>query len=242
MSISSRLNLFSGDVQRENQRSMLLSNLSLGNIDHQARERRTPFRRSFSIVERGRNSESTAQENSVAWQTMCQHLNLQLEEHQRATELATHHHRRQSSLVDTQQPTTINIEPGMTSVRNKSFLASYSPSNADLTAIEDRDILTTDIHIVPMATLVERLNSNLREGLTDDIVAQHRTQFGYNKLRPPPKPSLLWMFIKQSLIGFNGILWLATLFAFLSYVSKISNLIEHVLSSQQLSIHLETFR
>ena len=224
MSISSRLNLFSGDVQRENQRNMLLSNLSLGNINHRTRERRAPFRRSFSSTERGRNSESTAQENSVAWQTMCQHLNLQLEEHQRASELAAHHHRRQSSLLDPHQHTTMNIEPGMSSAVNKSLLASYSPSNVDLTTIEDRDVLTTDIHIVPMATLVERLNSNLREGLTDDIVAQHRTQYGYNKLKPPPKPSLLWMFIKQSLIGFNGILWIATFFAFLSYVSKTSNL------------------
>jgi sodium/potassium-transporting ATPase subunit alpha len=78
-----------------------------------------------------------------------------------------------------------------------------------------------DEHIIPLEQLVERFNSDLTKGLSDDTVTQHRATFGQNKLTPSRPPSLLWMFIKQMLMGFNGILWLATLFAFLSYVSSL---------------------
>jgi magnesium-transporting ATPase (P-type) len=76
-----------------------------------------------------------------------------------------------------------------------------------------------DAHIIPMEKLIERLNSNLTEGLTDDIVTNHRNVYGLNKLTPSSPPSLFWMFIKELVSGFNGILWIATLFSFLSYVS-----------------------
>jgi magnesium-transporting ATPase (P-type) len=86
---------------------------------------------------------------------------------------------------------------------------------------EDASLLKTDAHIIPLEKLVERFDSNLTQGLTNDTVTQHRATFGQNKLTPSSPPSLLWMFIKQLLIGFNGILWIASLFAFLSYVSSL---------------------
>jgi magnesium-transporting ATPase (P-type) len=91
----------------------------------------------------------------------------------------------------------------------------------DKNAGEDASLLKTDAHIIPLEKLVQRFDSNLTTGLTNDTVTQHRATFGQNKLTPARPPSLLWMFIKQLLIGFNGILWVATLFAFLSYVSLL---------------------
>jgi magnesium-transporting ATPase (P-type) len=118
----------------------------------------------------------------------------------------------------------------------------------DENATEDAPLLKTDAHIIPLEKLVERFNSNLTTGLTNDTVTQHRATFGQNKLTPSRPPSLLWMLIKQLLIGFNGILWIATLFAFLSYVSflycfsfkKIHGRI--TLKHNELFTVLETFR
>ncbi len=92
---------------------------------------------------------------------------------------------------------------------------------SDENSVEDTSLLEMDAHIIPLEKLVERFNSDLTKGLSNETVAQHRATFGQNKLTPSRPPSLLWMFIKQLLIGFNGILWLATLFAFLSYVSLL---------------------
>src|SRR5262249_23948553 len=149
-------------------------------------------------------------------------------DYQRASALDGHPDRLASIVAnqEQQQPGSVTVDERVSSIVIKDITASYSSNNADLIlqfergAIEENDLLTTDIHITPIAKLVERFNSNLQQGLTEDTVAQHRNQFGKNRLTPPPKPSLLWMFIKQSLIGFNGLLWFATIFAFLSYVSK----------------------
>jgi magnesium-transporting ATPase (P-type) len=96
----------------------------------------------------------------------------------------------------------------------------------DENAIEDTSLLKIDAHIIPLEKLVERFNSDLIKGLSNDTVTQHRATFGQNKLTPSRPPSLLWMLIKQLLIGFNGILWLAALFAFLSYVSRKKSIVE----------------
>ncbi len=91
----------------------------------------------------------------------------------------------------------------------------------DENAVEDTSLMKMDTHIIPLEKLVERFNSDLTKGLSNDTVTQHRATYGQNKLTPSRPPSLLWMFIKQLLIGFNGVLWLATLFAFLTYVSSL---------------------
>lgn len=216
--------------RQQQDRSALLSGLSLGSTEHQTRNTRGSFRRSHSTTDPRRDSVSVATGSSIAWQTMHQHLNLQLEEYQRASELAGHH-RRQSSIVDQQQSTTVRVDRQISSVVTKDFTSSFNASNADFISefenatAEDKALLTTDIHIVPIVKLVERFNSNLEQGLTSETIDQHRHQYGHNKLTPPPKPSYLWMFIKQSIIGFNGLLWFATLFAFLSYVSRRTNML-----------------
>lgn len=86
---------------------------------------------------------------------------------------------------------------------------------------ESSSALQTDVHVIALERLLERFGSNLNTGLADDTVAQHRAKYGENKLTPSRPPSLLWMFVQQLVIGFNSVLWLATLFAFLSYVSSV---------------------
>ena len=101
-------------------------------------------------------------------------------------------------------------------------LKSAEPVGLELeeATVGDTSGLDTDVHVIPIERLVERLNTNLTTGLTDNMVAQHRVTYGPNKLTPARPPSFLCMFLKQLIIGFNSVLWLATLFAFLSYVSS----------------------
>ncbi len=108
-----------------------------------------------------------------------------------------------------------------TDTSNLDFNTADSGVEFDENAVEDTSLMKMDAHIIPLEKLVERFNSDLTKGLSNDTVTQHHAVFGQNKLTPSRPPSLLWMFIKQLLIGFNGILWLATLFAFLSYVSSL---------------------
>jgi magnesium-transporting ATPase (P-type) len=187
-------------------------------------------RRSIGIVDPDISPNDTMRRNSVAWQTMSQNLNLQLEQHRRKSELNSRRLPSLSAPDERQDHVTVPIDDEKAFERTPSLMVAdkppaHRPSAADSIlefekgATEDTSLLKTDVHIVPMATLVERFSSDLQSGLTNDTVEQHRAKFGQNKLTPPPKPSLIWMFFKQILIGFNGILWVATLFAFLSYVS-----------------------
>jgi magnesium-transporting ATPase (P-type) len=186
--------------------------------------------RTINPIEINNDSGSTMRRNSIAWQTMSQHLTLELEQHRRASELNSRSDRLKSLEGRRRTHTAIPIDevhvseevPTINDDLKPSFIrpdARESISEFEANSIEDNALLKTDVHIIPMAKLVERFNSNLQQGLTSETVTQHRSEFGMNRLTPPPKPSLVWMFFKQILIGFNGILWVATLFAFLSYVS-----------------------
>ncbi|UJR12114.1 hypothetical protein I4U23_016292 [Adineta vaga] len=183
------------------------------------------IRRSIGIVPPEDNPNEIMRKNSVAWQTMSQNLNLQLEQQRRKSELTT---RRLQSIVATNQRSdhvTIPVEEIkiVPSVTVKDQPLPHRPSDVgsifefDKDKTEDLSTLKTDVHLIPIGTLAERFESNLQNGLSDEIVQQHHIKYGQNRLTPPPKPSLLWMFLKQILVGFNGILWVATLFAFLSY-------------------------
>jgi magnesium-transporting ATPase (P-type) len=187
-------------------------------------------RRSIGIVDPETSPNDAMRRNSVAWQTMSQNLNLQLEQQRRKSELNARRLQSISASDESQGHVTLPIddEKGferMPSITIEDKPPHHRPSAADSilefekAAAEDTSLLKTDVHIVPMATVLERFSSDLQNGLTNDTVEQHRAKYGQNKLIPPPKPSLIWMFFKQILIGFNGILWVATLFAFLSYVS-----------------------
>ena len=174
--------------------------------------------RSNSDIGSTRGLNVSTRRNSVVWQTMSQHLTLQLEQWCRS-QSAAHRRRRPKSAPEEQKDhITMLIDE-----KHDSKIRSTSLEFEELST-DDKSLLKTDVHIVPLEKLAERFNCDLTHGLTEEIVTEHRNKYGENKLTPPPKPSLLWMFIKQILVGFNGILWIATLFAFLSYVSLFDDL------------------
>ena len=187
-------------------------------------------RRSIGIVNPDISPDDVMRRNSVAWQTLSQNLTLQLEQQRRKSELNTSGRHSLSASYERQDHVSVPIDDEKALERATSLVVpdkwpshrvtvADSITESEKVVAEDPSLLKTDVHVVSVATLIERFSSDLQNGLTNDTVTQHRTEFGQNKLTPPPKPSLIWMFLKQILIGFNGILWIATLFAFLSYVS-----------------------
>ena len=182
----------------------------------------------------------------IAWQTMSQHLTLQLEQRRRS-ELAARRIRPTVSTEEHKDHVTVLIDktdnlkmPSTTVEVKPSYFRSDTADDAsefNENTIEDTKLLKMDVHVISLEKLTERFNTDLTKGLTDDTVTQHRSTFGQNKLTPAHEPSLLWMFIKELVIGFNGILWIATLFAFLSYVSFL-----HFISSmdKEIVFYLET--
>ncbi|CAF2106995.1 unnamed protein product [Rotaria magnacalcarata] len=175
------------------------------------------------------NGQSSAMRRStIAWGTMSQTLNLQVEQYRRSSELAAARPRSNRIIKERHDHITTVFEDAKDSDEVEStIIKSKPPYHRASTAVSiaefeegltgDVSLLRTDVHIVPIGKLVERFHTNLQNGLTDATVTEHRAEYGKNVLTPPPKPSYLWMFLKQMLIGFNGILWVATLFAFLSY-------------------------
>ncbi|CAF1556016.1 unnamed protein product, partial [Didymodactylos carnosus] len=82
----------------------------------------------------------------------------------------------------------------------------------------DKLKLTNDIHIVPLKSVYQRLSvTDSHTGLTEQQVISKQEEYGSNKLTQPPQPGYIKLFIQQAFIGFNGILWIAGIFAFLAY-------------------------
>ncbi|CAF4641488.1 unnamed protein product [Rotaria socialis] len=171
---------------------------------------------------------SAVRRSTIAWGTMSQTLNLQVEQYRRSSELAAARPRSNRVIKERHDHITTVFEDAKDSDEAASIIVPRKPSYhrastaGSIAEFEegitgDVSLLRTDVHIVPIATLVERFHANLQNGLSDAIVTEHRAQYGKNTLTPPPKPSYLWMLLRQMLVGFNGILWVATLFAFLSY-------------------------
>ena len=142
----------------------------------------------------------------IAWQTMSQQLTLQLEQKYRS-QLAPEREDHTAVIIN---------EANISEVPSVLVGVEF-----DENTVEDTTLLKMDAHIIPLEKLIERFNSDLTNGLSNDIVTQHRATYGQNKLTQSRPPSLLWMFLKQLFIGFNGVLWIAALFAFLCYVSSL---------------------
>ena len=182
-----------------------------------------------STAETNVHTTDTIQQDRIAWQTMSQYLTLRLMQTRRSsttgrTDRAFSQAEAPSRYVQKLPSKSNHLKVPSAAISDKISERSFQHLDPvtlefDEDFIEGTPALETDVHIIPLDRLIERFNSNLTNGLTDSIVEQHRTIYGKNKLTPSRPPSLIWMFITQLLIGFNGVLWLATLFAFLSYVS-----------------------
>ncbi|CAF4096352.1 unnamed protein product [Adineta steineri] len=90
-------------------------------------------------------------------------------------------------------------------------------STVDLWATVDRSRLEQDVHIIPLQELYNRYHTDPRTGLTSGAVPDARAQYGDNKLEPPKQPSYVWLLFKELFMGFNIILWVAGILAFLAY-------------------------
>lgn len=73
-------------------------------------------------------------------------------------------------------------------------------------------------HQKSLDDLCRELNlSDIHTGLTNTQVNQAQTKYGLNQLAPTPQPGYLRLFFVQTFTGFNALLWIAALFAFLAY-------------------------
>jgi magnesium-transporting ATPase (P-type) len=199
------------------------------NAGRRNNSRRASLRR-ISLIASEDSPVNMKQRDRIAWHTMSQHLSLQLGQIHRSKLAAD---RDRSIILDEKHKNTLivpidkthglNVSSGTIQDKPSHLICNTTDSALELheDTIEETSLLKMDVHIIPLEKLTERFNTDLTNGLTTDTVTQHRATYGQNKLTPSRPPSLLWMLIKQLLIGFNGILWVATLFAFLSYVSLL---------------------
>ena len=99
----------------------------------------------------------------------------------------------------------------------RKFSRGRQDSAVDLWNVVDRTRLEQDVHIIPLADLFERFHSDQQRGLSSDAVANAKTQYGSNKITPPKPPNYFWLLFKELFLGFNAILWVAGILAFLAY-------------------------
>jgi hypothetical protein len=167
----------------------------------------------------------------IAWQTVSQTMSLELEQRRRSVmaidrggAILSDEEANNHVAVIINKTHGLNIPSGTIQGKPSHLISNSEDSAVELNddTLEETPLMKTDVHIISLENLAERFNSNLTNGLTSDTVTQHRVKFGQNKLTPARPPSLIWMLIKQLIIGFNGILWIAALFAFLSYVSAFN--------------------
>jgi hypothetical protein len=93
----------------------------------------------------------------------------------------------------------------------------------ELDNIPQKQPIITDLclkqpHRIPLNELCRELNlSDIHSGLTTTQVNQAQTKYGLNQLAPTPQPGYIRLFISQAFAGFNALLWIAAIFAFLAY-------------------------
>ena len=94
---------------------------------------------------------------------------------------------------------------------------SRQDSAIDLWNVVDRSRLEQDVHIIPLNDLYQRFRTDPQRGLTSEGAASARAEHGDNKITPPKPPNYFWLLFKELFLGFNSILWVAGVLAFLAY-------------------------
>ena len=73
-------------------------------------------------------------------------------------------------------------------------------------------------HKIALDDLCAQLNlRDIRAGLTTTQVNEAQNNYGLNELAPAPHPGFIRLFFLQTFTGFNALLWIAAIFAFLAY-------------------------
>ncbi|CAF4907246.1 unnamed protein product [Rotaria sp. Silwood1] len=107
--------------------------------------------------------------------------------------------------------------PQITTINSDQKTGERHDSIVDLWATVDRSCLEQDVHIIPLDDLYQRFHTNPRDGLSAASVIDGQIQYGANRITPPKQPSYLRLFINELFIGFNAILWIASILTFLAY-------------------------
>jgi hypothetical protein len=100
---------------------------------------------------------------------------------------------------------------------------SLESTTIELNIIPPKRPIVTDLclkqpHKTPLSELCTQLNlSDVQSGLTTTQVNEAQTKYGLNQLAPTPQPGYIRLFIVQTFTGFNALLWVAAIFAFLAY-------------------------
>jgi hypothetical protein len=104
-----------------------------------------------------------------------------------------------------------------------SLKMSSNTVTIELDNIQEQQSVVTDSclkqpHKIPLNDLCQQLNlSDIRSGLTTTQVNVAQTKYGLNQLAPTPQPGYIHLFFLQTFSGFNALLWVAAIFAFLAY-------------------------
>ena len=88
--------------------------------------------------------------------------------------------------------------------------------SADLSQA-DVDELETDVHLVPVEQLAQRVHSDIKQGLSPQQVEANRLDYGSNVVSSAGEVSYIVLFAQQLMSGFNILLWIATIVIFLSW-------------------------
>ena len=80
------------------------------------------------------------------------------------------------------------------------------------------DLCLKNPHKITIGELCRELNlTDIRSGLTTKQVDEAQTKYGLNQIAPTPQPGYIRLFFIQTFTGFNALLWIAAIFAFLAY-------------------------
>lgn len=111
----------------------------------------------------------------------------------------------------------INLQRQSSGTGPRVRVRSRQDSVVDLWNVVDRSRLEQDVHIIPLNDLFQRFHTDPQRGLTSENATAARAQYGDNKITPPKPPNYFWLLFKELFLGFNSILWVAGLLAFLAY-------------------------
>ena len=100
---------------------------------------------------------------------------------------------------------------------NDTHLHGQRDVTVERSAIADRTCSKDDVHIISLGELCKRFHTDPLQGLSDSSVVNARAQYGENNITPPKPSSFFSLLFKELFIGFNIILWVAGVFAFLAY-------------------------
>lgn len=82
----------------------------------------------------------------------------------------------------------------------------------------------TDHHVISLAELVLRFQTNLEKGLTLDAAKHKLLQNGPNSLTPSRRTSKFTKFVQSLTHGFSLLLWVGVVLCILAYLIKVVTL------------------